>query len=111
MYNQKAWQTKGMVQLLGAAAVSKNFFERFISNPKKALQEGFQGQPFDLSNEEYDYLVSINPKSVKEFAQLVIERGNHNGNGAHKNNGYHTNGHYKNGQLNGGHRKSMLKLR
>lgn len=61
----------GLVRLLAAAIVSKEFCRTLLADPKRALEEGYQGETFPLSKEEYDSLLSIQAASLTELARRM----------------------------------------
>jgi len=60
-------------RLLSAAIVSTNFCNMLINNPESALAKGYQGEKFNLSNEEYRWLVSIQATDLPNFASQLLE--------------------------------------
>jgi len=95
--------------ILGAALASKRFCELLLTNPEGAINEGFQGFVFELSDEERNLII----RSTKG-AQTVTDFANHllmedrispipeaqyyesNGNGPVSSNGYKTNNGHPN---------------
>ena len=61
-------------RLLVAAAVNPKFCTRLLSNPQQALQAGFGGEGFPLSQPTRDVLVSIRASTLPEFALKLNER-------------------------------------
>jgi hypothetical protein len=60
-------------RLLAAAAVSTRFCNLLLSNPARALAEGFAGEQFTLSDDEQDFILSLRVSSLKEFATQLCE--------------------------------------
>lgn len=60
-------------RLVAAAAISKPFCRLLLDEPEQALQAGFQGESFLLTNEERALVVSIRARSLPEFA-LALAR-------------------------------------
>jgi hypothetical protein len=60
-------------RLLSAAIVSSNFRNLLINNPESALAKGYQGEKFNLSNEDYHWLVSIEATDLPNFASQLLE--------------------------------------
>lgn len=60
-------------RLLVAAAVNPKFCTRLLSNPRQALQAGFGGEGFPLSQSTRDVLVSIRASTLPEFALKLNE--------------------------------------
>jgi len=71
-----------MSRLLTAAVVDVRFQNLLLTDPEKALANGYLGEIFQLATEERSLLLSIHAKTLSDFANQVIERQN--------NNGYHT---------------------
>lgn len=64
-------------KLLTAAVVSKAFCKLLLNNPAQALEDGYNGMRFTLTNQEKELLLSIRAKSLSELASQL---NNHNGN-------------------------------
>ena len=60
-------------RLLVAAAVNAKFCDRLLANPQQALQAGFGGERFPLSQPTLDMLVSIRASTLTEFALKLNE--------------------------------------
>ncbi len=60
-------------RLLSAAIVSTNFRNLLINSPESALAKGYQGEKFNLSSEEYHWLVSIQASDLPDFATQLLE--------------------------------------
>ena len=61
-----------MNQLLCAAVVSKSFRSMLVENPVFAASSGYQGETFNLSNEDQAWLSSIRPTSLVDFAANLV---------------------------------------
>jgi len=61
-----------MNRLLCAAVVSKKFRNTLISNPKAAVTSGYQGESFNLSDEERGWLYSIRPANLVDLAANMV---------------------------------------
>jgi hypothetical protein len=61
-----------MNRLLCAAVVSKKFRNTLISNPKIAVASGYQGESFNLSDEEQSWLFSIRPANLVDLAANMV---------------------------------------
>jgi hypothetical protein len=61
----------GLARLLAAAIVSKEFRRTLLDSPERALEEGYQGETFLLSKEEYDSLLSIRAASLTDLARRM----------------------------------------
>ena len=60
-------------RLLAAAVVSTKFCNLLLTNPARALEEGFAGERFNLSDEEQDFILALHVASLKEFAAQLCE--------------------------------------
>jgi hypothetical protein len=60
-------------RLLSAAIVSAGFRNMLITNPETALDKGYQGEKFNLSSDEYRWLVSIQATDLASFASQMLE--------------------------------------
>jgi hypothetical protein len=63
-------------RLLTAAVVNRNFCNMLLTNPANALDAGYNGESFRLAKEEKALILSINAKSLTEFAMKIT--GNQN---------------------------------
>ena len=55
-------------RLLCAAVVSKSFRSMLMANPTLAVSSGYQGESFNLNNEDQNWLSSTHPTSLIDFA-------------------------------------------
>jgi hypothetical protein len=62
-------------KLLTAAVVSKAFCQLLLTNPAQALEDGYNGMRFALSNQEKEQLLSIRAQSLSELASQMNNRG------------------------------------
>lgn len=60
-------------RVLAAAVVSQKFCALLLSNPARAVEQGYAGQQFLLSDVEYDLVLSARGCSLQEFAQRIGE--------------------------------------
>ena len=58
-------------RLLAAAVVSVNFRQLLLTEPDRALVEGFQGEFFPLNHQERTLLLNAQANSLKEFALKI----------------------------------------
>lgn len=65
----------GLSSVFAAAVVNQNFREMLLSNPSQALQQGYLGRKFALSQEDASLLVSSNAKSLADLAKQVVNIG------------------------------------
>jgi len=61
----------GLSQVFAAAVVNRQFCDMLLRDPSIALQKGYLGQPFSLSKEEKDLIVSIRANSLADLARQV----------------------------------------
>ncbi len=59
-------------RLLCAAVVSKRFRNVLISNPELAVESGYQGESFTLSEEDRGWLFSLHPANLIDLAAHVV---------------------------------------
>jgi hypothetical protein len=55
-------------RLLNAALADRRFCELLLSNPKTALEEGYNDEQFYLTQEEQDFIFSIQATTLQELA-------------------------------------------
>jgi len=60
-------------RLLSAAIVSTGFRNLLITNPETALDKGYQGEKFNLSSDEYRWLVSVQATDLAGFASQMLD--------------------------------------
>jgi hypothetical protein len=60
--------TDELNRVLCAAVVSKSFRSMLMANPTLAISSGYQGESFNLSNEDQNWLSSMHPTSLIDFA-------------------------------------------
>ena len=65
--------TTAINQLLCAAMVSKNFCQALLDDPAKAVDSGYLGHDFFLTEEQGNFISSIQAQSFEEFAQKVYD--------------------------------------
>lgn len=68
--------TDELQRLLSAAAINERFRTLLLTDAARALDEGFFGQSFDLSPEERRRVLSIQARTLAEFAARLST---HNG--------------------------------
>lgn len=78
-YNQTATYTDRTIntcelnRLLSAAIVSTGFRNMLITSPETAIAKGYQGEKFDLTSDEYRWLVSIQATDLASFASQLLD--------------------------------------
>jgi hypothetical protein len=60
-------------RLLSAAIVSVGFRNMLINNPETAITKGYQGEKFNLTDDEYRWLVSVQATDLASFASQLLE--------------------------------------
>ncbi len=61
-------------RLLAAASVSPRFCAGLLANPEYALQSGFGGEYFPLSQPTKELMVSIRASTLSEFVSKLDEK-------------------------------------
>jgi hypothetical protein len=61
-----------MNRLLCAAVLSKSFRSMLITNPEIAVESGYQGESFNLSDEDRSWLFSIHPANLVDLAANIV---------------------------------------
>jgi hypothetical protein len=62
----------GLNSVFAAAVVNRAFSEMLLKDPEAALQQGYLGKGFALSQEETAVILSASANSLSELAQQVI---------------------------------------
>jgi hypothetical protein len=57
--------------LLSAAVINKGFRDLLLSDPARALAQGFGGEVFALGHEQKELLLSIQADSLSDFARQI----------------------------------------
>lgn len=65
-------RTDELNRLLSAAVVSKSFRNILINSPEVALASGYQGETFNLSDVDRDWLFSITATSLVDLAANMV---------------------------------------
>jgi len=65
--------TDSISRLLVAAAVNSRFCARLLADPRRAVQTGFGGESFPLSQPALDALISVRASTLPEFAFKLNE--------------------------------------
>ncbi|MBL8099461.1 MAG: hypothetical protein JNK81_09775 [Anaerolineales bacterium] len=63
--------SNGLTRVFAAAVVSRQFCKMLLSDPITALQNGYLGETFRLSNEEHNLLISIHAENLADLARQV----------------------------------------
>lgn len=59
-------------RLLSAAIVSKSFRNMLLNDPEIAVASGYQGETFNLSPEDQNWLYSIRPANLVDLAANMV---------------------------------------
>ncbi len=59
-------------RLLSAAIVSRSFCNQLLKEPQYALSKGYQGETFQLTQEERNIVLSIKAHDLASFANQVL---------------------------------------
>jgi hypothetical protein len=62
----------GLSGVFSAAVVSRSFCQMLLSDPQRALKQGYMGKSFNLSAEDTALIVSLNAGSLPDLAQQVM---------------------------------------
>ena len=76
---QKYNQHPELIRLIGAAAVSKQFRQMSLQNPRQILEHGYLGYQFDLTAEEATAVNKTVAGTIQEFSLQLWEWMGHNG--------------------------------
>jgi hypothetical protein len=60
-------------RLLAAATVSRQFCALLLVDPARAIAQGFAGERFSLSADEYEIVLSARSSSLAEFARQLCK--------------------------------------
>jgi hypothetical protein len=55
-------------RIISAAVVNKSFRSTLLSDPSKAIAQGYYGEPFSLSSEQKNRISTIREDSLEGFA-------------------------------------------
>ena len=70
-YRTPATQRSGLHRLFAAAIVSSQFREKLLLEPDLALEHGYLGQSFSLTDQEMAIVRTTHAKNLTDFAQKV----------------------------------------
>ena len=63
--------SNGLSRLFAAAVVSRQFCKMLLEDPVTALQNGYLGETFKLTDEEHNLLISIHAENLADLARHV----------------------------------------
>jgi hypothetical protein len=72
--SQKTKHSRSINRLFCAAAVSQSFCQLLLTDPTTALILGYQGEDFDLDNEERSRLLAIHATSLSDLATQWLHK-------------------------------------
>lgn len=61
-------------RLLSAAVINRSFRELLLSDPARALSQGFQGEKFPLDRAEQSLILSIQAETLGDLAAQISSR-------------------------------------
>ena len=64
-------QSPGLSRMFAAAVVNRQFCEMLLNDPREALQKGYLGEIFILTQYENELIVSIQAKSLADLARQI----------------------------------------
>jgi len=67
----KPGNSSELSRVFAAAVINSHFCDMLLNHPEQALQSGYFGEPFSLSREEHDLIVSIHARSLSDLAAQV----------------------------------------
>jgi len=70
-YRAPAPKRSGLHRLFAAAIVNSRFREKLLCEPESALEGGYLGQTFSLTDQEQAIVRRIRAKDLTDFAQKV----------------------------------------
>jgi hypothetical protein len=63
--------TQEYSRILSAAVINSSFRSMLLSNPAKAVSNGYSGEKFNLDHAEQKHLSSIHATSLADFANQL----------------------------------------
>lgn len=63
--------SNALTRVFAAAVVSRQFCRTLLQDPVAALQTGYLGETFKLSDEEHNLLISIHAENLADLARQV----------------------------------------
>ncbi len=68
---QKHDEHGDLSRLLAAAVVSRQFCHLLLTDPARAINQGYAGESFSLSSEDYNLVISAQASNLPELAQQL----------------------------------------
>ena len=72
--SQTHHHSRNISRLLSAAVINKGFRELLLSDPARALSQGFCGEEFPLDYDQKALIKSIRANSLSDFAKQITSR-------------------------------------
>lgn len=69
--NSQSKISSGLSRMFAAAVVNQQFCHTLLHDPCSAIQNGYLGEIFSLSNAEEDLIISIRASSLSDLAKQV----------------------------------------
>src|SRR5689334_20728955 len=63
--------SEGLVKAFAAAVIDKSFERKFVENPLEAIEIGFLGETFEISDDERKIFQSMRAKSLTDLASVI----------------------------------------
>jgi len=60
-------------KIISAAVINTDFRESLLADPARAINDGYHGQMFYLTNEEKAWINSIKVSAISEFAKKILQ--------------------------------------
>ena len=71
--SSNAWLEGEYSRIMTAAVVNRRFCDMLLSNPEKAISNGYAGEIFHLGSEEKKHLAAIRATSLADFARQLTQ--------------------------------------
>ena len=71
-YHKPPPPTKELNRLLSAAVISNNFRNLLLSDPQRALATGYQGESFQLTEDDHNWLMSLRATNLVDLAVKLV---------------------------------------
>lgn len=66
--------SKPLLKLLCAAIISRAFRHQLLTTPEQSLEDGYNGESFELTAAEQSLVLSVKAASIEEFSQQLVEK-------------------------------------
>ena len=68
-------RSNGLNRVFAAAVVNRQFCDMLLKNPREALKNGYLGETFTLTSEEWELIASIHAETLSDLARQVYTLG------------------------------------